>query len=119
MHDGLDQLIERGTILRVAAVGGQRDVDVRAFAVALAGLTRRTCARVEREQVRRDVEQIAVFVEGVLRAVAVVNVDVDDGDAFQPVALAGGLGRDRDVVEQAKTFYQLRPSVVAGWGPNI
>ena len=51
---------------------------------------------------RRGVEQGGVVLEHRLRAVAVMDVEIDDRDALQPVHLAGALRRDRDVVEEAE-----------------
>ncbi len=56
--------------------------------VADAGLVERAGAGKQRHLVRRAVEQILVVPEDVLRAVAVVDVEVDDGDARRRAARA-------------------------------
>src|SRR5262249_52284614 len=65
-------------------------VDVRAPAVALAGLLDRTGpGRVAVGLVQGDRQYGRIVVEGQLRAVAVVGIPVDDGDAFEAVRLPG------------------------------
>ncbi len=62
----------------------------------------RAGAGVERHLMRRAEEQILVGPEDVLRAVAVVDVEVDDGDALGAVLFAGVEAGDGDVREDAK-----------------
>ncbi len=52
---------------------------------------------------RRGVEQGVVGLERRLRAVAVMDVEIDDRHAFETVHIAGPQGADRGVVEQAET----------------
>ena len=52
--------------------------------------------------------------EDVLRAVAVMHVEIDDGRALEPVALLRVARRDRGVVEQAEAHRPRRLGVVAG-----
>ena len=69
---------------------------------------------IERVLVRRDVEHAAVVPERVLRAVAVVHVEVDDRDALEAVRRARVCRRDGDVVEQAEAHRLHRRRVMAG-----
>jgi [ribosomal protein S18]-alanine N-acetyltransferase len=63
--------------------------------------------------VERDVEDAPIAVEAVLRAVAVMSVVVDDGDALAPLGeVRGGNG---DVVHEAETHRRRRRGVVPRW----
>ena len=53
--------------------------------------------------------------EDVLGAVAVVHVEIDDGDALGGAAGDGVVRGDRDVVEQAESHRGRLLGVVAGW----
>jgi hypothetical protein len=55
-----------------------------------------------------------VVAEGFLGAVAVVDVEVDDGDPLQPVHVERVAGGDGDVVEQAEAHRLVRARMVAG-----
>ena len=77
-----------------------------------ADLVGRAGARIERELVGRDVEDARVVVEHPLRAVAVVDVDVDDRDAREPARERVRRG-DRDVVEEAEAHRAVALGVVA------
>ena len=96
----------------VAAVAGlqRRIADV---AVG-AGLGGRARARKQRHFVRRGVEQVPVVPEDALRAVAVVDVEIDDRDALGAVAGAGVEAGDGDVGEQAEAHGAVLLGVVAG-----
>ena len=113
-HDGFDDLLEGETILGVAAARRKGDVHVRALRLAGADLISLAGAGVERVLVGRTVEHVWVVVERVLRAVAVVNVDIDDRDAFQPVVFPCESRRDRDVVQQTEAHRLSRAGVVPG-----
>ncbi len=64
--------------------------------------------------VRRDVQDVAALEEGVLGAVAVMDVVVEDGDALgAPLSEQPG-GGDGDVVEQAEAHRLGGRGVVAG-----
>jgi hypothetical protein len=67
--------------------------------------------------VGRGVEKAGVGGEGILRAVAVVHVEIEDGNALEPVDRAGVQRADGDVVEQAKSHGPAALGVVAG-GPH-
>ena len=51
--------------------------------------------------------------EGRLRAIAVMNVEVDDGHAGEPVRLARPQRTDRSIVEEAKPHRPLRLGMMA------
>ena len=55
-----------------------------------------------------------IGVEDVLRAVAVVDVPIGDGDALHSVFALRIAGRDRDVVEQAEAHAAMGRGVMAG-----
>ncbi len=97
---------------RVAAVAGaQRGVD---DLVVLAGLAERAGAGIERHLVGRGVHDGRIAPEDVLGAVAVVDVEIDDGDALDAMGRLGVPGGDRRVVEEAEAHRRRRLGVVAG-----
>ncbi len=96
----------------VAAARRERHVDRVAGALALADLVDVARARVERVLVRRHVEHVRVAQEHLLRAVAVVHVPVDHGDALE-AARARVRGGDGHVVEQAEA-HRLRRGARGG-----
>ena len=91
-------------------IGAQRHVDD----VADPGLARRAGAGIKRILVRRGVEQAAVALEGRLRAVAVMDVEIDDRDPGEPVHLARPQRADRGIVEQAKPHRPFGLGMMAG-----
>ena len=107
-----DDLVERGPVGVARGPGGEREVDGEALAVAGAGLLQPARARVEGRLVGRHVEDAAVGVEGVLGAVAVVDVPVEDRHPLTPI----GEGRRAHghVVEQAEAHGLGVGGVVAG-----
>ncbi len=113
-RDRQQHAVEGGEVLGVAHAAAPRHVDGEAAAGAAADLRERPRARVERRLVRREVEDRRVLPEGVLRAVAVVEVPVDDED---PLGGPGGLERarrDGDVVEETEAHGAVGLGVVAG-----
>ena len=60
---------------------------------------------------QRDEKHVGIIDEGLLRAVSVVNVPIDDGHPFDP-ARARMARRERNVVEQAKPHPSIRTSVM-------
>ena len=62
----------------------------------------------------RGIEQVAVALEHVLRAVAVMDVEIHHRDPPQPMLPAGMLGGDRDVVEQAEAHGGIGLGMVPG-----
>src|SRR4051795_5269210 len=63
----------------------------------------------------RSVEQTRIVLEDVLRAVAVVNVEIDHRDAGNAMDLPRLLRPDRDIVEQAEAHGLGRFGVMARW----
>ena len=61
---------------------------------------------------RRAVEQVLVRPERILRAVAVMHVEIDHGHALGAVLCAGVLGGDGHVVEQAEAHGARRLGMV-------
>ena len=90
--------------------GRQRRVDD----VADAGLVLGAGAGIERHLVGRAVEHARIVPEDVLRAVAVVHVPVDDGDALGAMRLLRMAGGDGGVVEQAEAHGRRLLGMVAG-----
>src|SRR5205823_683595 len=81
-----------------------------------AGLAGGACTRVETHPEAVDAEEkhLRIGVKNVLRAVAVVNVPIDDKYARQAEARAGPLSGQGDVVEKAETHAMGRRGMMAG-----
>jgi hypothetical protein len=95
-----DQALEGREVGARAAAGRQRHVDVKALAAPLAA-----AAAVTREQavlVQGDHQCVRVLVEGLLRAVAMMHVPVDNGDAADFVGRPRLHDGDWHVREQAE-----------------
>ena len=82
--------------------------------VAVADLVERAGAGIERIAVRGDVQHAGIAREDVLRAVAVVDVPIDDQHPLEAVAGAQVGGTDGDVVEEAEAHGAIALGVVAG-----
>ena len=106
-----DRRFERLAEHVAAVAGAQRRVD---DLVVLAGLAERAGAGIERHLVGRRVHDGSVVPEDVLGAVAVVDVEIDDGDALDAMGRLGVAGGDRRVVEEAEAHRRRRLGVVAG-----
>ena len=108
----LDARPKHEVVVGVGRAGFEREVHGRAGASSVSHFRRRSGARVVRELVRRHVEHVGIRIEDPLRAVAMMHVEVDDGDARQ--ALRTGVGRrDGDVVEQTKAHRAIALGVMA------
>src|SRR5439155_18435731 len=94
--------LERGKVLRAARAGIQSDVEI----------ARRLDRRVVLFLVHREREDTGIVAENSGRAVPLVDVQVDHGrPADQPLVLKRA-DRNRDVVENAKTFAVIRKRVM-------
>ena len=110
-HDKLAHGIEIGAVARA---GRQRNVDVVALAVALAVFFHEAAVRrVELALVHRDHQRLRIVVEGLLRAVAVVHVPVQEGDTAEAEIPAQPLCRDDAVAEDAEPAAEIRFRMVA------
>ena len=63
---------------------------------------------------RRSVKQVALIPENFLRAVAMMDIEIDDSDALGPMFRARVLGGNGGVGEQAKALDRIGFSMVAG-----
>ena len=94
----------------------QRQVECRAFAFAIAdlvGVTPEEGIVGRRVGMERGVEDIAALPENVLGAVAVMIVDVEDGDA-PDAAVARQLGGDGGDVDMALAAIMVAAGMMAG-----
>ena len=115
-HGRDHHLVERVQVAAVTGARWQRDVDRAARAGARAALVEG--ARARREHVvlvDRDREHVGVLVEHRLRAVAVVDVPVDDRDAIHAAHRPGVRRGDGQVAEHAEAHARRRDGVVARW----
>src|SRR4051812_36667969 len=108
LHRRRDRVVERAEVLLVSRARGHGHVERR-----LALLLRCAGAGIERPLVQRDEEHGVVVPEDVLRSVSVVDVEVDDRDAFGPGRLCSA-SRDCDVVEQAEAHRVTLRCMVSG-----
>ena len=103
-------LLERAPRRRAVAAGGERHVEHVGRGIVGAA------ARIER-MLKEARHQHALAPRGraeyVLGAVAVMHVEIDDGDPLEPLGLERVGGRHRDVVEDAKTHGARRRGMVA------
>jgi len=110
LDGGEDALDIGGTHGAGAAAGGQGGVDDIADAdeIRIAG------ARIERHLVARGIEHRAVVLENVLGAIAVMDVEIDDGDAACAKLALCFTGDDRDRVDEAEAHRPAALGMVAG-----
>ena len=112
--DRNDQLVEDAHIFRVAKFGRHRRVDRVAETLAGADFLHRAGARIVRELMRRDVQDLGAVVEDFLRTVAMMEVPVDHHHAPEALVPDEPFGRDRDVVEEAKSHRAARQRMMPG-----
>ncbi len=108
---------EGGAVGFVVAVGVEGDVESETGAAADAdfGFVAGAGVGAAGVLVEGDVEDIGAILEGVLGAVAVVSVEIDDGDAGEFMLSDEVFGGDGDVVEEAEAHGMVAFGVVA-WG---
>ena len=63
---------------------------------------------------RGGVKEIGIVPENILRAVAVMHVEIDHRDALEPMRVTQMQCADRDVVEEAKAHRALALGMMAG-----
>src|SRR5262245_5368018 len=80
--------------------------------VADTGFADRAGAWIERHLMGRGEQQVFVRPENVLRAIAVMHVEIDDGNALDTIPLAGVEPRNGDVGENAKAHGTLALGMV-------
>ena len=101
-HDRLDDLVECRVVGGITRTGGERDVHD-----SLGVRIRPSRPWPERPLVKRDREHARVVAEQRLGAIAVMDVEVDDGDALETERVLRVTGGDRDVAEDAEA-HRLR-----------
>ena len=104
-------IFESGAERFAAVAGAQRRVD---HGVVRAGLDDRARAGKQRHLVGRAIHHRFVGPENLLRAVAVMHVEIDDRGTRDAVLLLRVARRDGDVVEQAKAHRPRGLGVMAG-----
>src|SRR5439155_8648858 len=106
-----DALVPGHAELLAAAIGLERHVgDI----VVDAALARRAGAGIERILMRRAVEQRGVRLDYGLRALAVVDIEIEDGDAARAVLGLRMARADRHAVEQAEAARRVGRGMMAG-----
>src|ERR1700722_12187358 len=121
VEGGKDRFVHRGLVIVVGAAGGHGDVDDAAVGGAFAGFGGVAGAGVTGGGVlmNADEEDRAVGVENGLGAVAVVDVEIDDGDFIEAVFLLEVTGGDGDVGEEAESHGRIGLGVVAGRADSV
>lgn len=76
-------------------------------------LAHATAARIQRRLVRRGIQDTPFAGEDVGRAIAVMDIEINDGDAFDGLCGERMGGTDGDVVEQAETHGGVGGGVMA------
>ena len=94
--------LEAREVLAASGAELQRQVEDRSETFSFSGFFRVAGAGIKRGAMCREEMNLAVLVEDVLRAVAVMHVPIDDQNSPQPVRLSLSR-RNRDAVEQTKT----------------
>ena len=116
LERGHDDPVERGEVGAGSRSGRQRNVERRAVPAPgppVLGEQARACG-VEAVLMERDREHGGVVPEDGLRAVAVVDVPVDDGDAPDATRRLRVADADGDVREEAEAHPEVGQRVVAG-----
>jgi len=72
------------------------------------------CPWIKRRLMQRNIEKRRVRLKRGLRAVPVMDIEVDDGNASQAMRSARVLSADRDTIEQTKTHRGGRLGVMSG-----
>jgi len=108
---GQDAALEGVAKFCGAVAGAQRRVD---DGIVLAALDHRASAGEQRHLVRRAIHHRLVRPENLLRAVAVMHVEIDDGGARNAVMILRVARGDRGIVEKAKAHRPRGLGVMAG-----
>src|SRR6185312_10195986 len=74
----------------------------------------KSCAGIKWALVRGNKQDALVGRDNILRAVAVMHIEVDDGYALEIMVLQGMEGANRDIVKQAKAHRLLARGVMPG-----
>lgn len=106
--------LEDPDVLGIAAAGGHRHVEGVAAAPAVADFRGSAGAGVVGKLVRGDVEDARIVFERMLAAVTVMDVPVENQNAFYSVFRLECTSRDGDVVDQAESHRAIGFGVVAG-----
>ncbi len=113
---GDDALLHGAVVGIVACAGVHGDIDGGASSGVVSDFVFVSCAGVERGGVlmEADEEHAAVVFEGVLCAVSVMDIEIDDGDAFDVVEFLCVTRGDGDVVEEAEAHGSHDFGMVSG-----
>src|SRR3546814_6864931 len=97
-QSGKDHIGENFTKLRRTRAWGKAGVEN----IAHAALSRTARARIKRPLMGRGVKEIGIGLEAGLRAVAVMDIEVDGGNAAKAMRGARGKRAQGDIVEEEK-----------------
>lgn len=107
--------LEDADVLGVAATRRHRDVEGVAAAAPSPDFRGSAGSGVVGILVGRDVEDTRILFERMLAAVAVMDIPVQNQNAFYSVLGLERPSRDGDVVDQAETHCAVRFGMVSGW----
>ncbi len=83
--------------------------------IAGPGFAPRPCAGKQRHLVGGAIEQVLVGPENILRAIAVMDVEIHDGDAFGVIFVAGIECGDGGLIEKAESHGAVALGMMTGW----
>src|SRR5262249_47504860 len=107
-------LLEGCQVLVVSFPAGERNIEGVSLALPLAFLLSRPGAGIEGIAMRGNIKDVAAVVEGPLSAVAVMDVEVHDGDTSTIFLTDRVFGGYRHIIEDAKSHRARDLRVMAG-----
>jgi len=96
--------------LFLASTRLERDVE---HIVMLASIRGIACAGIERHFVRRDEQNPWILLHEILRSIAVVDIEVDDGNPFETVMIESVHCADSDIAKETKSHRRFALGMVA------
>ena len=115
IDDPHDVILDRAQVSRVAGAFRKGNVLRESAAFVEADLVRRAGPWIERVAMHRRVVHIVAIFEQMLRAIAVMHIEVEDEDAIDSVLLAQPVGNASDGVEKTEAHRLDALRMVAGW----
>ena len=96
-------------------MGGKRKIQGKSFPFAFANFREISRPRVQRKLVCRDIKGIRAVIEGLLRSITMMHIEIDDQNFGEPVFFQGIGGPDGCITEEAKTHASVGFRMMTGW----